>query len=118
MPTRPPVHAAAAVKQEQFFADTVAEVAAAVATERIVVIGVAWNGPARRARKMLDSQGISYRYLQYGSYLTGWRRRVAIKLWSGWPTFPQVFVRGTLVGGASDLRVLLRSGEFQRLLDA
>jgi monothiol glutaredoxin len=118
MPTRPPVHPAAALKQQSLFADTVAEVARTVAAEPVVVVGVAWNGPAKRARKLLDAQGIAYRYLEYGNYVRGWRRRVAIKLWSGWPTFPQVFVRGTLVGGASDVDALIRSGELQKLLAA
>jgi glutaredoxin-related protein len=39
-------------------------------------------------------------------------------MWTGWPTFPMVFVGGTLLGGASDLEKLLLSGELQRLLDA
>jgi len=37
-------------------------------------------------------------------------------MWTGWPTFPMVFVRGTLVGGAADLERLIESGELQRLL--
>jgi glutaredoxin-related protein len=39
-------------------------------------------------------------------------------LWTGWPTFPMVFVRGQLVGGAQDLEALIASGELQRLLRA
>ena len=60
--------------------------------------------------------GVRYHYLEYGSYLGQWRRRNALKMWTGWPTFPMVFVRGTLVGGASDLAALIDSGELQRLL--
>jgi glutaredoxin-related protein len=37
-------------------------------------------------------------------------------MWSGWPTFPMVFVRGVLVGGATELRTLIASGELNRLL--
>jgi glutaredoxin-related protein len=37
-------------------------------------------------------------------------------MWTGWPTFPMVFVRGTLVGGAQDLQALIDSGELKRLL--
>jgi glutaredoxin-related protein len=32
-------------------------------------------------------------------------------MWTGWPTFPMVFVRGVLVGGASDLIKLIESEE-------
>lgn len=37
-------------------------------------------------------------------------------MWTGWPTFPMVFVKGTLVGGASDLEALIAGGELARLL--
>jgi monothiol glutaredoxin len=36
---------------------------------------------------------------------------------SGWPTIPQVFVRGELVGGADICEELLESGEIARKLD-
>jgi monothiol glutaredoxin len=35
---------------------------------------------------------------------------------SGWPTIPQVFVRGELVGGADICEELLASGELERKL--
>jgi monothiol glutaredoxin len=37
-------------------------------------------------------------------------------MWSGWPTFPMVFVKGSLVGGAEELGKLIQSGELKRLL--
>ena len=36
---------------------------------------------------------------------------------SGWPTIPQVFVRGELLGGADITEELLESGDLQRKLD-
>jgi len=39
-----------------------------------------------------------------------------LKLWTGWPTLPMVFVRGALVGGADDLAKLIASGELKRML--
>jgi monothiol glutaredoxin len=36
---------------------------------------------------------------------------------SGWPTIPQVFVRGELLGGADICEELLASGELERKLD-
>jgi len=65
---------------------------------------------------MLDAAGIPYQYLGYGSYLKGWRRRTALKMWSGWPTFPMVFIKGVLIGGANDLRAVIDSGEVHQLL--
>jgi monothiol glutaredoxin len=37
---------------------------------------------------------------------------------SGWPTIPQVFVKGELIGGADITEELLASGELQQKLDA
>ncbi len=36
---------------------------------------------------------------------------------SGWPTIPQVFVRGELIGGADIVEELLASGELRQTLD-
>ena len=37
---------------------------------------------------------------------------------SGWPTFPQVFVNGKLVGGCDITVEMYESGELQKLVDA
>jgi monothiol glutaredoxin len=95
--------------------DIVNEVEAAIAASDIVVVGMAHNPHVKRARRALARAGIACRYLEYGNYLGQWRRRNALKMWSGWPTFPMVFVEGVLIGGASDLERLIASGELQRM---
>jgi monothiol glutaredoxin len=97
-------------------ADIVHEVQTAVAATNIVVVGMKQNPFPRKARKLLDSRRLPYRYLEYGSYFSEWRRRNALKMWTGWPTFPMVFVKGVLVGGASELEALLVNGELERML--
>lgn len=97
-------------------ADTVAEVQAAVARHPVVVVGMRQNPFPRKARKALEAAAVPYHYLEYGSYFSAWRRRNALKMWTGWPTFPMVFVKGQLVGGADDLARLIASGELARLL--
>ncbi len=94
----------------------VQEVQAAVRQHAVVVVGMAQNPFPRKARKALDAAGVPYHYLQYGSYFGDWRRRNALKMWTGWPTFPMVFVKGVLVGGAAELAKLIDSGELRRLL--
>lgn len=94
------------------------EVEAAVAAHDVVVVGMKQNPFPRRARKVLTAAGIAFHYLEYGSYFSTWRRRTALKIWSGWPTFPMVFVKGVLVGGAEDVQKLLDSGELARRLGA
>lgn len=71
-----------------------------------------------KARKALDAAGVPHEYREFGSYLSQWRRRNALKMWTGWPTFPMVFVRGVLVGGCDDVRALIASGELAKLLVA
>lgn len=97
-------------------ADFVAEVHAAVAQHPVVVVGMGWNPFVTRARRALDQAGVAHHGIDHGHYLSGWRRRNALKMWTGWPTFPMVFVNGTLVGGAQDLARLIASGELQALL--
>ncbi|QDZ26843.1 glutaredoxin domain-containing protein [Noviherbaspirillum sp. UKPF54] len=99
-------------------ADIVNEVKAAIASNAVVVVGMAQNPFPRKARAALDAAKVPYRYLEYGSYLSGWRRRNALKMWTGWPTLPMIFVKGVLIGGASDLQKLIASGELSRLLQA
>jgi glutaredoxin-related protein len=96
--------------------DIVEEVAQAVDTHDIVVVGMAQNPFPKKARKALTAAGLPFQYLEYGSYLKAWRQRNALKMWTGWPTFPMVFVKGTLVGGATDVEKLIQSGELKKLL--
>ncbi|MEI9953145.1 MAG: glutaredoxin [Pseudomonadota bacterium] len=65
---------------------------------------------------MLDSQGIAYEYLGIGSYLSEWRKRLVLKMWTGWPTFPMIFIDGVLIGGYEDLVPLVESGELKKQL--
>jgi glutaredoxin-related protein len=85
------IHPSVRAKIAAHGADIVAEVQAAVKANDIVVVGMGMNPFPRKARKLLDAAGI--------------------KLWTGWSTFPMVFVKGVLVGGANDLEKLIAKGE-------
>jgi glutaredoxin-related protein len=93
-------------------------VQSAVAQHAVVVVGLSGNPFVGKARKALAAAGVAHEYIELGSYFSQWRLRNTLKMWTGWPTFPMVFVRGTLVGGADDLRRLIDSGELQALLKA
>jgi monothiol glutaredoxin len=97
------LHPGARLAIEKFHPDIVGEVAAALVDHEWVVVGMAQNPVVKKARRILEARHISYHYIQHGSYFSGWKKRLAIKLWSGWPTFPQVFHKGVLIGGADDL---------------
>jgi monothiol glutaredoxin len=110
------IHPAIRAQVADNHADIVREVEAATAANAVVVVGMRQNPRPKKARKALDARGIAYKYLEYGSYLNTWRRRNALKMWTGWPTFPMIFVKGVLIGGATDLDRLIDSGELARML--
>ncbi|MEX1368237.1 MAG: glutaredoxin [Nannocystaceae bacterium] len=123
MPTRPlldPDHATSAVQQAQakFHRETLEEVQTTIARDPIVVVGMAQNPFVKKARRALSDADLPFTYLEYGSYFGEWKRRLAIKMWSGWPTFPQVFVRGVLIGGNDETVAAIADGSLRERLDA
>ena len=98
------------------FQETIQEVQSAAAQHRIVVVGMSGNPFVGKAKKLLDDQGFEFKYLGYGSYFNQWRRRNALKMWTGWATLPMVFVDGVLIGGYRDLEALVNAGELRRML--
>lgn len=115
-PTLPAEKLSPAVHESlsRFHRAIVDEVASTVAREHVVVVGMAQNPVVKRARKLLDSEGIKFSYLEYGSYFSKWKERLAIKLWAGFPTFPMVFIDGTLIGGNAELEKLRAEGKLPR----
>lgn len=99
-----------------FHAPVVARVQDAVERDAVVVVGMAQNPFVKKAREALNGAGVSFTYIEYGSYLSAWKERLAIKLWSGWPTFPQVFVKGVLIGGNQETRAALADGSLKKML--
>jgi glutaredoxin-related protein len=108
------IHPAVRERIASYRTDILKEAQDAVAANEIVVVGMRQNPHAKKARKLLDDVGPAYKYLEYSSYLGDWRRRLALKMWTGWPTFPMVFVKGVLIGGASGLAKSIESGELSR----
>ena len=83
----------------------------ALKNHAVVVVGMAQNPVVKAVRKDLTAAGVAYFYLEFGSYFSQWRQRTALKMWTGWPTFPMVFADGVLLGGAQDVKALIASGE-------
>ena len=96
-----------------FHRGIVDEVAATVARDHIVVVGMAQNPFVKKARAVLDEAHVPFTYLEYGSYLSKWKERLALKIWAGFPTFPMVFVDGVLMGGHAELVKLRESGQLK-----
>ncbi len=43
--------------------------------------------------------------------------REGLKVYSNWPTFPQLYVKGELIGGSDIVVEMFHSGELKKLLD-
>ena len=95
--------------------DFVEEIITVVESNSLVIIGMGINPVCKSACKFLTKKGLDFEYLEYGSYFKEWRKRNALKMWTGWKTFPMVFVNGVLIGGAEDLYRLINSNEFEQI---
>lgn len=100
-----------------FHPSVVEKIIADIDRHSIVVVGMVGNPFCRKARILLERAKIEHHYWNCGGYLSEWKKRLAIKMWSGWPTFPQVFVRGKLLGGYAELEKSHQGGELQTWLD-
>jgi glutaredoxin-related protein len=112
------IHSAIREKWAGYGSVRIAEVQAALDEHAVVVVGMRQNPYPRRARLLLNRNGIAHHYLEYGSYLSKWQERLPLKLWTGWPTFPMIFVNGALIGGFNELERLVETGELGALLAA
>ena len=101
------VNAKALATIENFHPLVVKQAQEAIENNEWVIIGMKQNPVVKQARKYLDAKSIPYFYICHGTYTSQWKVRLAIKLWSGWATFPQVFHKGILIGGAADLKKYL-----------
>ena len=105
------IHGPALEKMNKFHTEITLEVSKAIASNKIVVIGMSQNPVVKKATSLLKEKNLEFTYLEYGSYLNSWKKRLAIKLWSGWPTFPQIFIDGRLVGGCTEMNKLIKTRE-------
>ncbi|KAJ3111340.1 Glutaredoxin 3 [Phlyctochytrium bullatum] len=66
-------------------------------------------GFSRQLLEILNEKGV-----EYGSYniLADEEVRSGLKAYSNWPTYPQIYVKGELVGGLDIVKELVSSGEF------
>jgi monothiol glutaredoxin len=63
--------------------------------------------------QILDHLGVTYKGL---NVLDSDELRNGIKVYSNWPTIPQLYVKGEFVGGCDIIREMFQEGELQTLL--
>ncbi|KAI5122730.1 hypothetical protein M0805_009815 [Coniferiporia weirii] len=72
-------------------------------------------GFSRQTVALFREHGVEFSYFDI---LTDERVRSGLKVVNNWPTFPQVIVKGELVGGLDIVREMVGSGEFEELLSS
>ena len=117
-PTHTSVASSVAKHVNGYHNEVLQEIITHLEQDDVVVVGMAWNPFVKKACKLLQSKNIQHTYLEYGSYLSQWKPRLAIKMWSQWPTFPQIFINGCLIGGAADLKAFIDNDELKQLLES
>eukprot|EP01018_Ginkgo_biloba_P000275 Gb_37809 [translate_table: standard] len=73
-------------------------------------------GYSHKALTILNGQGVDYETVNVfdEEYNAGLRQ--ALKAYSNWPTFPQVFVHGQFIGGAEIVTEMAENGELLKFL--
>jgi monothiol glutaredoxin len=64
--------------------------------------------------QILDHLGVTYKGL---NVLESDELRNGIKVYSKWPTIPQLYVKGEFVGGCDIVREMFQGGELQSLFE-
>ena len=65
------------------------------------------------AARVLDHVGVEYAAV---NVLEDHAVREGIKVYSDWPTIPQLYVKGEFVGGCDIIKEMFEAGELQQLL--
>ncbi len=66
-----------------------------------------------RARQLLDSKGVDYRWINVASSTALYTKMIQL---SGGQTVPQILIDGQPVGGCDEIHALEREGRLDRLL--
>jgi monothiol glutaredoxin len=70
-------------------------------------------GFSGRAVQILERCGVDYAYV---NIFEDPEIRENLKIYSNWPTFPQLYVKGELIGGSDIMMDLFEKGELQKVL--
>ncbi|MGX2042118.1 Grx4 family monothiol glutaredoxin [Methylocaldum sp. MU1018] len=70
-------------------------------------------GFSGRAVQILEHCGVEYAYV---NIFEDPDLREGLKIFSQWPTFPQLYINGELIGGSDIMLELFESGELQKRL--
>ena len=73
-------------------------------------------GFSQRVVGILEGEGVDYESIDVLDEEYNYGLRETLKKYSNWPTFPQIFVNGELVGGCDILTSMYEKGELAPLV--
>ena len=99
--------------------DVMTEIEREVTSNPIVIYmkgtpGQPMCGFSARAAQILDSYGVPFYAV---NILADPEKRQAIKVFSDWPTIPQIYVGGEFLGGSDILMQMYESGQLDDVID-
>lgn len=99
--------------------DIMSEIANEVSRNKIVLFmkgtpSQPMCGFSARAAGILDSYGIAYHAV---NILADPEKRQAIKVFSDWPTIPQIYVEGEFLGGSDILNQMYETGQLDEVME-
>lgn len=68
-------------------------------------------GFSKKAADILNSTGVEYAYVDI---LANPEIRATLPSYANWPTFPQLYIQGELIGGCDIMTELAQTGELQK----
>ncbi|CAG8446580.1 14528_t:CDS:2 [Ambispora leptoticha] len=74
-------------------------------------------GFSRAVVQVLDAQGVDLNKIKAFNVLEDQELRDGVKVYSSWPTIPQLYIKGEFVGGCDILIQMHQSGELEKLLE-
>lgn len=75
--------------------------------------GMPQCGFSARAAQVLSACGVEFAYI---NILENPDIRQVLPQYANWPTFPQLYIKGELIGGSDIILELYQQGELQKLL--
>lgn len=88
-----------------------------IETDTVVVIDISNGAYIEKIDSIFRMKGLEISYVEVGTPFTKIQERDAIKAWSGWHTFPQIFVNGYLIGGHEELRKAFDDGTLDKIIN-
>lgn len=99
------------------YTDLLTNLSIKIETDTIVVLDMSNGTYMEKIQSIFRMKGLEIDLQEFGTPFTKKNEREAIKAWSGWQTFPQIFVNGYLIGGYIELKKSFDDGSLDKIIN-